>query len=192
MNQRITAASSQAAQLIDQFSRRQGDELVQLAKQVGEVFAAGGQLLLAGQGALQPLAQLLASHFIYRLSFDRPVLPAIALGSDPVLAAAMSGSAQHDQLLVRHYRALSGRQQLLLLLNDGANHPALRLLRDEALEKGQPVVLLTPDRQKDPLCSERVTNCLSLGTSNSARLLELSLFAVDLLCELVEAELFSI
>jgi len=192
MNQRIAAASSQTVQLVEQFSRQQGEELALLAKQVAAIFAGGGQLLIAAPGAMQPLAQLLASHFTYRLGFERPVLPAVALGSDPVLSAAMSGSAQHNQLLVRHYRALSDRQQLLLLLNDGNDNQALRILCEEVLEKGQVLAMLTPDRQTDPLCSDGMGSCLSLGTSSLPRLLELTLFAVDLLCELVEAELFSI
>lgn len=193
MKQRITAASSQAVRLIEQFSHQQGEALALLAGQIGSLFAAGGQLLIAGQGALQPLAQLLASHFTYRLGFDRPVLPAVALGSDPVLAAAMNGAEQHEQLLGRHYRALCGRQQqLLLLLSDGGAQRSLRLLLDDVLENGQPVALLTPDRQSDPLCRSGVENCIILETHNTARLLELSLFAANLLCELVEAELFGI
>jgi len=192
MTQRIAAASNQAAQLIEQFSRQQGEELALLAGQVAAVFASGGQLLIAGSGALQPIAQLLACHFTHRLGFDRPVLPAVALGSDPVLAAVLAGSAQPEQLLVRHFRALTGRQQLLLLLSDGTDNRALRLLRDEALGNDQAVVIFTPDRQAEALWCDGVGRCLSLGISRGPRMLELCLFAVDLLCELVEAELFSI
>jgi len=192
MNQRIAEASSMMVQLIEQFSRNQGEELQLLAGRTAAVFAGGGQLLIAGNGILQPLAQLLASHFTYRLGFARPVLPAVALGSDPILTAAMAGSDQAEHRLVRHYRALGQQKQLLILLSDGTTSPTLRLLRDEVLEDGHPVALLTTDRKEDPLAGEGVKICLSLGTNSAPRLLEMSLFAIDLLCELVEAELFGI
>ena len=192
MKQRIAAAGSQVSQLVDQFNRTQAEEMVLFGKQVGALFSAGGQLLIAGQGPFLPLAQMLASHFTHRLGFDRPVLPAVALGSDPVLAAALAASDRPEQLLARHFRALCGTRQQLLLLSDGTDNPALRLLRDEVLENGFPVALLTPEPKDDPLCSEGVNICISLGSASRPRLLEMSLFVTNLLCEMVEAELFGI
>lgn len=192
MNQRIAVTTSQTIQLLEQFGQQQSETLAGLAQQLAGVFASGGQMLLAGVGPRLPLAQLLASHFTYRLGFDRPALPALALGSDPVLAGIMADSEAADQLLVRHHRSAACEQQMLLLLNDGSNCAALRLLRDEVLDQGHPVALITPNRQDDPLCSDGVGFCLSLGTNHPARQLELALFSGQLLCELVEAELFGV
>lgn len=192
MNQKIAASCSQLQELLENFGQRQGDELTRLAQQVAALFSSGGQLLIAGGAAFQPVVQLLAGHFTYRLGFDRPVLPAVALGSDPVLAAVMANSGQSDQFLVRHYRALSSENSFLLILNDGSASASLRALRDELLDNERPVALLTSESLTDPLCRDGVDICIDIGTSLPPRQLEVTLFAGQLLCELVEAELFGV
>ncbi|SHI96576.1 D-sedoheptulose 7-phosphate isomerase [Malonomonas rubra DSM 5091] len=192
MNQKISASRSQLQGLLDEFCNQQGDMLTRLAQQVASLFAGGGQLLLAGNAAFQPVVQLLAGHFTYRLGFDRPALPAIAIGSDPVLAALMVSSGEADQHLVRHYRSLTGGKQLLLLFSDGGNSPALQILRDEVLENEQLVALVSATGAADALCRDGIETCLALPTGSRPRQLELALFAGQLLCELVESELFGV
>lgn len=192
MDRKITASCSQLQEILKEFCQQQGGELTRLAAQISALFAGGGQLLLAGGAAFQPIVQLLAGHFTYRLGFDRPVLPAVALGSDGMLTTLMGNSRQYDQHLVRHYRALNSENQLLLLLNDGSASAPLRALRDELLENELPVAMLTVAGHSDPLCRDGVDPCISLTTDSPARQLELALFAGQLLCELVEAELFGV
>ncbi len=190
MNQRINTTCRQTVELFEQFCREQNNELIRLAKQLGTLFTEGGHLLIAGNGSLQPVAQQLASQFSFRLSFDRPVLPAVCLGSDPVLNSLMVGEGQFDQHLVRHYRALNTQQHLLLLLSDGSAASALKNLRDEVVENEQPIALISYDCLKDPLQNSDVKICLNLATNSAPRQLELAQFIGHLLCELVEAELF--
>lgn len=192
MNQKITASCSQLQGLLEEFSQQQSAELSRLGQQLGALFAGGGQLLLAGSAAFQPIVQLLAGHFAYRLGFDRPALPAIALGSDPMLSALMINCGEQDQRLVRHYRALNSDKHMLLMFNDGSASAPLRLLRDEVLDNQRPVALLTAENQSDPLCRDGVEICIDWGTTLVSRQLELSLFAGQLLCELVESELFGV
>ena len=186
----ISAACRQTVGLFEKFSCEQNNELVQLAKRLGTLFAEGGQLLIAGNDSLQSVAQQLANQFSFRLSFDRPVLPAICLGNDPVLSHRMMATGQFDQHLVRHYRALNPQQHLLLLLNDGSTAAPLMNLRDEVIEDEQTVALISSDCQKDPLRSADVAICLNLATESVLRQIELTQFVGHLLCELVEAELF--
>ncbi len=190
MKQKISAACSQTVALLEQFCREQDRELVRLSKQLAALFAEGGHLLIAGNGSLQLVAQQLASQFSFRLSFDRPVLPAIYLGSDSVLSGRMIEEGKSDQSLVRHYRALNSSQHLLLLFNDGSTPTALKNLRDEVVENGQKVALVSYDCNKDPLQGDSIETCLNLATNSTPRQLELAPFVGHLLCELVESELF--
>ena len=190
MDQRIAATCRQTVELFEKFCREQNNELILLAKQLGTLFTEGGHLLIAGNGSLQLAAQQLASQFAFRLNFDRPVLPAICLGSDPVLNNRMLSAGQFEQHLVRHYRALNTQQHLLLLLNDGSPAVSLMNLRDEVVENEQAVALISYDCLKDPLQSDDIDICLNLATSSTSQQLELAQFAGHLLCELVEAELF--
>ncbi|MEA3544433.1 MAG: SIS domain-containing protein [Thermodesulfobacteriota bacterium] len=190
MNQRINTACRQTVALFEQFCREQNNELTQLAKRIGVLFTEGGHLLLAGNGSLQLVAQQLASQFAFRLSFDRPVLPAVCLGSDPVLSGQMLAAGQYEQHLMRHYRALNSQQHLLLLFNDGSDSEPLKSLCDEVAENDQDIALISYDCSQDPLPCDDIGICLSLATSSVPRQLELSQFVGHLLCELVEVELF--
>ncbi|MCK4502622.1 MAG: SIS domain-containing protein [Desulfuromonadales bacterium] len=190
MDQRVITTCRQAVDLFEQFCREQNSELTRLAKCLSVMFAEGGHLLIAGNGVLQPVAQQLASQFAYRLNFDRPVLPAVCLGSDPVLSNQMLTAGLFDQYLVRHYRALNTQHHLLLLLNDGSENVALKNLCDEVVENGQTIALISPNCQLDSLKTAEVDYCLDLATKTAPRQLELAQFIGHLLCELVEVELF--
>lgn len=190
MNQEITQICRETVDALERFCREQEGTLSRLVRAITTQFADGGHLLLAGSGPFQPLAQLIASHFVFHLSYDRPVLPALCLGGDPILNNPMFGAAHHDKHLVRHYRALNSPQHLLVLLNDGSADPALQVVRDEVLENDQPVALISPDCGQDSLFDTDIEFCLDLGGSSVPRQLELVQFTGHLLCQLVEKELF--
>lgn len=190
MNQQILATCEQTVKLLEGFCHEQSDQLIRLSRQIAAIFAEGGQLLLAGGGCLQTTAQVMASQFVYRLSFDRPALPAVCLGSDAVLTSRMMGDGQVEQFLVRHYRAVNSDKHLLLILNDGSDSTALKLLCEEVLDNGQNVALISCDCSKDPLLNKDIEICLDLESRSVPRQLELAQFIGHLLCELVETELF--
>ncbi|PLX97320.1 MAG: hypothetical protein C0622_13180 [Desulfuromonas sp.] len=190
MNQQILTVCNQAVVLLERFCHDQNAQLERLAKRIAAEFTEGGQLLIAANGCLQSVAQLMASQFAYRLSFERPALPAICLGNDPLLVGRMNADGREAQILTRHYRALSSERHIVLLLNDGSDPAPLAALRDDALDNGQQVALITFDPAKDPLVGSDIELCLDLGTASVPRMLEVAQFAGHLLCELVECELF--
>ncbi|MBN1956956.1 MAG: SIS domain-containing protein [Desulfuromonadales bacterium] len=190
MNQQIVATCNQAVQLLELYCQDQNDQLSRLAGKLAATFTEGGQLLIAANGCLQPVAQLMASQFVFRLSFKRPVLPTLCLGSDQILNNRIHADGQDEHLFVRHYRAINSQKHLLLLLNDGSDAAPLNALRDEVQEAEQEVALISFDCRKDPLMNKGIEICLNLGTSSVPRQIELAQFSGHLLCELVESELF--
>lgn len=189
MNERILAVCQETLLLHEQFCQRRQEELMALAGRMAALFADEGQLLLAGHGPFFAIAQLLAAQLTFRLDFDRPVLPALCLGSDPLLTAQMVAAGQFPQHLVRHYRAVNSQEHLLLLFSDGSEAPELSALIEEAQDNEQPVFLFTANAQ-DPLTEGDLDGCIELGTDSVPRMLELAQFGCHLLCELIEKELF--
>ncbi len=190
MNQHIDAVCRQVNSLHNQFCQDQGPALSALATRLAALFAEGGQLLVAGHGALVPVAHMLATQFTYKLDFDRPALPALCLGSDPLLAAQMQVNGQGEQLLLRHYRAINSEEHLVLIFSDGTSAPELSALIEDVRDNDQPVFLLSGNSAADPLLQEDLDAALDLGNSSTPRLIEIAQFAGHLLCELVEKELF--
>lgn len=190
MNRQIESACEQSIELLQRYCEEENENLVRLSHRLASLFAEGGQLLLAAGGSLQPAAQLIASQFAYRLSFDRPALPAICLGSDQILSGRMISDGKTDNILVRHYRLLNSQKHLLLVLSDGSSREALQQLCDETLENGQDIALVSREGVRDPLMGNDVGICLDLGTPLLPRVIELVQFTGHILCELVENELF--
>jgi D-sedoheptulose 7-phosphate isomerase len=186
----IAVRNDEIQKILNRFCSTQGDGLYSLARQIAELFSKGGQLLVAGGGQMQPLAQMLVSAFVFRLEFERPSLPAVALGADAVLSARLHAAGLHDQLLARHYRSLTSAEHLVLMFNDGSVAPALDLLREEVVENDQPLALISSKGEGDPLSDKDCVVTLDLGTTQIAKQQELGLFCAHLLCELVEKELF--
>ena len=190
MNQHIDAVCRQVNALHTQFCQEQGTALGGLATRLAALFAEGGQLLLAGHGPLVSVAQMLAAQFTYKLDFDRPALPALCLGSDPLLAAQMQCGGKAEQLLLRHYRAINSSEHLLLVFSDGTAAPELSALIEDVKDNDQPVFLLSGNSETDPLLQEDLDAALDLGNCSAPRLIEIAQFTGHLLCELVEKELF--
>lgn len=190
MDSRMVQSAGLHRELFQRFCDTQQLEVERLARRIASLFTDGGQLLTVGVGILHPVAQLVATAFAYRLDFDRPAFPAICLGSDSALAAAMASAGNYEQLFLRHYRALAGEKQLLLLFSNGTPNSSLERLRDEMLENDQVVALFSGAGTKDPLYCDDLEWCLDLATSLRVRQIELMQFAGHVLCELVETELF--
>ncbi len=190
MDQRIDATCRQTTELLEQFCREQDKRLIQLANCLSTLFSEGGHLLIAGNGVLQPMAQQFATQFAFQLNLERPGLPAICLGSDQLLSSQMMMAGQIEQHLVKHYRAINSQNHLLLILNDGSDTAALKNLRDEVIENGQPIALISPACDQDQLAKKGVEYCLNLATKTATRQLQLTQFIGHLLCDLVETELF--
>lgn len=191
MNERITNSAIELARLCEQFNKENIENLQTLATRIVSTFTGGGRLLVAATGNLQPVAQMMANHFTHRLSFDRPSLPAIAIGNDASLASSLTRSNQQHLLLARHYRSLGSSNHLLMVFSDGSADAQLAELVRIAKEE-QPLALLSPKKSKDSELLDSIELQLLAGTESPARLLELSLFCSNLLCELVEAELFGV
>lgn len=190
MNQQIEASCEQSIKFLKRYCQEENDNLTRLAQRLAALFAEGGQLLIAASGCLQPTAQVMASQFVFRLSFNRPALPAVCLGSDHVLNSRMLSEGQETQRLVRHYRAINSQKHLLLVLSDGTESDCLQQLCEDVIDNDEAVAVISFDSHKDPLTDLDVDISLNLGTRSVPRLLELTQFSGHLLCELVESELF--
>jgi D-sedoheptulose 7-phosphate isomerase len=186
----IAVCNEETQKVLAQFCSTQSAGMQSLARQIADLFSKGGQLLVAGGGQMQPLVQLLVSAFVFRLEFERPSLPAVAIGADAVLNARLFAAGLQDKFLVRHYQSLTSTESLVLMLSDGSFSPALEELRDEVIENDQPLALISSVGSEDSLNSPDCVVTLDLGTKHAARQQELALFVAHLLCELVEKELF--
>jgi len=168
----------------------QGDVMPRLGDRLVERFNQGNKLLLAGQGMLASVAELIAVMFMHRLNFDRPPLPAIALGTSLPLTQSFERHAAPGDLLVRQFNAVAQPGDLTLLFAEPQQNPALRQLTELARDRDCPLALFcnNPEEWSD-LDSDLI---LTLPADSAAELAAPMLFSGRLLCEMVEKTLFGV
>jgi D-sedoheptulose 7-phosphate isomerase len=187
---KISTAVAQQIVLLDPFLLTQKPALNSLAEHLVATFHQGGRLFLVGSGPFGAIASLIGQTFLYRQTLERPALPAIALTNDAGLATFLAGDEQSSQLFSRQLRSLATAQDTVLTLAGTKLSPADREALGTAQQLGCSTILIASEQAE--LAGTLPDITLSLPSDSLPRLLESSLFIGNLLCALVEGELFGI
>lgn len=187
---KISAAVEQQVALLDPFLLSQKESLTGLANNLVATFHQGGRLFLVGSGPFGAIAGLIGQTFLHRQTLERPALPAIALTNDAGLTTFLTADDQSNQLYSRQLRALATAQDTVLVLAGTSICPAAREALGNAQQLGCRTILIASDRAELTNFSPDIT--LSIPSDSMPRLLESALFIGNLLCTLVEGELFGI
>ena len=188
--EKIARAITELGTCLDESFLNQAEAVVDFAGQVVAAFHHNGRLFVAGSGPLVTVAELIADRFLHRLSFERPQLPAFALGTGSALLQSLGRDRLPRQAEARQLRVLAGSDDILLVLGDDSRDEGLTELLQAARQLGCAVAVVGPTRDEggDDLANSRFV----VNSDSPARLAEAALFFGQLLCELVEAELFGI
>jgi len=187
---KISTAVAQQTSLLDPFLLTQKPMLNSLAEHLVTTFHQGGRLFLVGSGPFGAIAGLIGQTFLHRQTLERPALPAIALTNDAGLATFLASDEQGSQLFSRQLRALATDQDTVLVLAGTNLTPTDREALGTARQLGCRTILIASEQAE--LADTRTDISLSLPSNSLPRLLESTLFIGNLLCTLVEGELFGI
>lgn len=180
----------QLSLLVAEFQEKQQDGLIRLGHRMTENFTRGGRLICAGQGLFQTVAQHMATCFVHQLDFERPLLPAVALGN-PLMISALLASGQTHECLAREYRLYRGEDHLLVIFCTAQPSAEIKQLAEQ-VEDRQNLVIIGPEGANKFLSNVAGVQQVLLPGDSFAPLIELALLTTHLLCELVEGELFGV
>ena len=189
IHEKVVRAAEDQKALLNEMLVTHAEAFQGFAREVVKAFNSEGRLIIVGSGTLGAVANLVANLFSHRLSIDRPMLPAISLCQNPILATSLAGDNQSEQYFVRQLRTLARPGDILLVFDDPRHDIAVREAMQTARSLGCKVskfILGTDDDGGDPdylFCFPQVP---------SARGIEAAVFFGSLLCELAEGELFGI
>ncbi|MCZ7438486.1 SIS domain-containing protein [Micromonospora sp. WMMC241] len=161
-----------------------------LARWGGELadrLAAGGRLLVAGNGGSAAEAQHLTAELVGKLRHDRQPLSAIALHAETSALTAIGNDYGYDEIFARQVRAHGRPDDLLLLMSTSGTSTNLLTAADAAHHTGLRTWAFTgptPNPLAD-LCHDT----LAVDSPDSQVVQELHLVAVHVLCEYVEQAL---
>lgn len=185
---KINAAVMQQIGLLDPFLLTQKPLLNSLAEHLVATFHQGGRLFLIGSGPFGAIAGIIGQSFLHRQTLERPALPAISLTNDAGLATFLAGDDQGSQLFSRQLRALATNQDTVLVLAGSKLSQADREALNTARQLDCRTILIASEQAE--IADFLPDTSLALPSDSLPRLLESSLFIGNLLCSLVEGELF--
>jgi D-sedoheptulose 7-phosphate isomerase len=187
---KISAAVEQQINMLDPFLLTQKPLLNSLAEHLVATFHQGGRLFLVGSGPFGAIAGIIGQSFLHRQTLERPALPAISLTNDAGLATFLASDEQGSQLFSRQLRALATSQDTVLVLAGTNLSQADREALNTAKQLGCRTILVASEQAES--ADFLPDTSLALPSDSIPRLLENTLFIGNLLCTLVEGELFGI
>ena len=185
---KISAAVEQQINMLDPFLLTQKPLLNSLAEHLVATFHQGGRLFLVGSGPFGAIAGIIGQSFLHRQTLERPALPAISLTNDAGLATFLASDEQGSQLFSRQLRALATNQDTILVLAGTNLSRADREALNTAKQLGCRTILIASEQAE--IAGSLPNTSLALPSDSLPRLLESTLFIGNLLCTLVEGELF--
>src|SRR5262245_48380083 len=165
-----------------------GREIVEAALLISNCLAAGGKLLLFGNGGSAADAQHLAAEFVGRFVLERRALPAIALTTDSSILSAVGNDYGFDQIFARQIEALGRPDDVAIGISTSGNSP--NVIEAVKKAKNQNVKTIGLAGKDGGVLAGCVDLAITVSSTNTARIQECHIAIGHILCELVENELF--
>lgn len=162
------------------------DAILIAARAIARSLAAGGKLMLCGNGGSAADAQHLAGEFVNMLAkqFPRPPMAALSLTTDTSCLTAVGNDLGFDQVFERQILAL-GRpgDTLLAISTSGQSENVIRAVRSAAEQRIETIGLLGASGGQ---LSSLVDVAILVPSDDVQRIQEAHLTIEHILCDLVE------
>jgi D-sedoheptulose 7-phosphate isomerase len=162
------------------------DAVTRAAAVIREAQAAGGKLLIFGNGGSAADAQHMAAELVNRFQRERDALAALALTTDTSLLTSIANDYSFDRVFVRQIEALGRAGDVALgITTSGASASVVSAL-EAARSRGLKTIALTG---RDGGAAGRAADIhVNVPHESTARVQEVHLTLIHAICELVEAD----
>lgn len=143
-----------------------------------------------GNGGSASTSQHFSSIMLNRLEMERPGLPAIALTTDASTLTSIANDYQYAEVFSKQIRALGQAGDVLLAIStSGDSHNVIHAI-DAAHEREMLVIALT-GREGGQIADlvKREDIEIRVTSWSTARILELHLFIIHAICDLIDQNL---
>jgi D-sedoheptulose 7-phosphate isomerase len=164
-------------------------DIVRAAQLLAESIAAGGKILLCGNGGSAADCQHMAAEFVSRLTMDfvRPAIPAIALTTDTSFLTAFTNDVDFDGVFARQVEALGRPRDVLIgISTSGGSRNVIRAV-ERARAAGLSVVVLVGS---GGALAEMADVAIRVPSRMTQHIQESHLAIEHIICHLVERQLY--
>jgi len=183
----LDAALEEHLQVVRQAVVSQRRQLLRAAETIAACLAAGGKVLLFGNGGSAADAQHIAAEFVNRFRADRPPLAALALTTDASVMTSIANDARFEEVFARQVRALGRPGDVAWAFSTSGASPNVLAAVAAARATGLFTIALTG--RGGPLASA-ADLALRVDSADTPRIQEAHGLIGHLICALVEERLF--
>jgi D-sedoheptulose 7-phosphate isomerase len=177
----VAASLREGADLRLKVAANCGRQIVEAALLISDCLAAGGKLLLFGNGGSAADAQHLAAEFVGRFVVERAGLPAIALTTDSSILTAVANDYGFERVFARQIEALARPGDVAIGISTSGNSANVLAAMKQAANQNLKTIGLSGG------ILARVSNVsVTVPAANTARIQECHIAIGHIWCELVE------
>ncbi len=173
---------------------RNDSVLLSLMEKVAAVvlrsYNSHGKLLICGNGGSATDAQHIAGELVSRFFLERRGLYAEALTANVASLTAIGNDYSYEKIFQRQVEANGRAGDVLIGLSTSGNSKNVVLAMEEARRKDIVTIGITGSKRDTAI--EKVSDyCLHVPSTSTPRIQEATMLIAHMLCEMIEAKLFS-
>lgn len=162
------------------------DRVSEAAQAIVECYRRGGKVIIFGNGGSAADSQHLAAELVVRFEKERKSLPCIALTANTSILTAMSNDYSFSKVFSRQVEALADSRDVVIAVSTSGNSEnvleGVRLARDKKVQ-----VIALAGRDGGKLAKEADIPII-VRSENTARIQEVHVTIIHILCKIVEGE----
>ena len=189
---RIRAIFRESAELKQRSGEQLAPEIAEAARRISEALLSGNKILACGNGGSAGDAQHFVGELVNRFEIERPPLPAIALGTNPVAVTAAANDYSFEEVYAKEIQALGNAGDLLLMISTSGQSANIIRAAEAAQERGLHMLVLTgaDGGELADMARPGEDLVLKVDSRTTARIQEVHILILHTLCTLVDQELF--
>jgi len=159
--------------------------LARIAETVVDALAAGGKVLIFGNGGSAADSQHIAAELVSRFRRERGALPAIALTTDTSILTAIANDYSFEDVFARQVEALGRPGDVILAISTSGNSPNVLKAVRRAAELGMKTIGFTGD--DGGKLRQCVDLCFRVPSFATPHIQEVHIAAGHAVCEVAES-----
>lgn len=158
---------------------------LEAAEAISRALAAGGSLLLFGNGGSAADAQHLTGELIGHYKRDRRPLPAVTLSTDPTVMTCIANDYAYDDVFARQVTALARSGDVVAAFTTSGASPNVVSALAAARRRGATTVLFGGG--DGGACLEHADHALLVPSTTTPRIQEMHTLMLHMISEVVDA-----
>jgi phosphoheptose isomerase len=160
------------------------EPVIEAATAIRSAFAAGGKLLVFGNGGSAADAQHMAAEMVGRFEREREGLAAIALTADSSIVTSVANDFTFDWVFARQIEALGRREDVALGISTSGRSANVLTAIEAANARGMKTIALTG--RDGGTVGKAAAIHINVSHASTARVQEVHRTVIHAICALVE------